>query len=257
MAKDLFANLGSTGASNTDESEAPKTNATSASQTSGSEAQETPKTSAPAQTATPAPKAPAAPAEEPEEKEPTELDILKGRAKMMGIAYADNVTVDELKEKITAKLNGTDVKPEAPARQNNEVITEETSEVKTGPKKTLRQLLYEENMRLIRVRVTNLDPNDKDLHGQVYSVSNEYIGTVSKFIPFGEATDNGYHIPYCLYKFIKNMKFLQIKTVGKGQKARTETSWVRKFALEELPQLTDKEIAQLAASQLGRGAIDE
>lgn len=248
----LFSNLGSAGGTTPESgTEAPK------------ESSEAPKTAVQGQ----APNAPAAPAkapapepEEEDEKEPTELDMLKGRAKMMGIAFSPNIGVDALKAKIAEKLAGEETPKQADtveADEQSEASSEDEAPKEPEKKKTLRQLLYEENMRLIRVRITNLDPNDKDLTGQIYSVSNEYIGTVTRMVPFGEASEAGWHVPYCILKFLKGMQFLQIKTVGKGSKQRVETNYVRKFAIEELPPLTDKELATLAASQLGRGAIDD
>lgn len=216
------------------------------------------------------------------EAEPSELDLLKERAKFMGITFPNNIGVDALKAKIAAKLEGdgehskddnesvkaAEAAPgyepdfSAPPSVQRDIPRDEPKEELPVPSATrqptnLRQYLMLENMRLVRVRITNLDPNDKDLHGQIYSVSNQYIGTVSKFIPFGEQSENGYHIEYCLYKLLKAQKFLQIRTIGKGDKARQESTYVRKFALEVLPPLTDKEIDTLRASQLGRNAIGD
>ena len=192
---------------------------------------------------------------EDENREPTELELLRERAGFMSLPWSEDTTVEELKAAINAKLDGDDSK--APAKSEPDLeVTEAPAPKKKNAAMTLRKALVQENMRLVRLRITNLDPKDKDLFGQIYTVDNEYLGTVSRFIPFGEATDNGTHIEYCLYKLLRSQKFLQIKTVGKGINARQETSWVRKFALEILPPLTDKELDVLKASQLASGAVD-
>ncbi len=115
----------------------------------------------------------------------------------------------------------------------------------------LRTRIRQDAMRLVRCRITNLDPKKKDLHGEVISVGNRYIGTVKKFIPFGEQTENGYHIPKVLFDELAGREFLHIKTtrVKKTGQINVETKYVKEFSLEVLPQLTQAELADLAAQQ--------
>lgn len=179
-------------------------------------------------------------------EEVTELSLLKQRATMMGIAFSNNIGIEKLRERINEKLA--------------EEVAEEKS-IKSVEKKakTLRQTIMEENMRMIRLRITNLDPKKKDLPGEIITVANEYLGTVRKFVPFGEVTEQGYHVPYCIYKLLKSRKFLNIRTVKNPQdplKPIIQQSWVNEFALEELPQLTAEELAKLATIQSASGGID-
>ena len=106
-------------------------------------------------------------------------------------------------------------------------------------------------------RCTNFGQEKKDLPGEILTVANEYLGTVRKYVPFGEATDNGYHVPYCLYEMMRDRKFLSIKT-RKGPKGQTivEQQMVREFALEILPPLTEAELARLSAAQLSAGGVE-
>lgn len=185
----------------------------------------------------------------------SELDVLKNRARMLGINFSNNIGVDTLKAKIEEKMAADTKQPEEP-REVGTTPALAAAEAKpvVNPKMTLRQKIIKENMRLIRCRITNLDPKKKDLPGEIITVANEYLGTVRKFIPYGEATDNGYHIPYCLYKMLKNRKFLQIRTrKGRGGTPIVESEYVREFAIEELPQLTEAELAKLAAQQAAQG----
>lgn len=198
--------------------------------------------------------------DEQEEIKVSEIDMLKQRATLMGIKFSPNIGVEALKAKISEKLNPAPAQQE-PAPVVAQKAQEGVQDVKAAPvaqkPKTLRKLLVEENMKLIRLRITNLDPKDKDLPGQIVTVANEYLGTVSKFVPFGESTDNGYHVPYCIYKWLKAQKFLQIRVTKKqNNDNHVETALVRKFALEILPQLTPEEISRLASAQLASGAID-
>lgn len=179
-------------------------------------------------------------------EEVTELSLLKQRATMMGIAFSNNIGIEKLRERINEKLA-------------EEVAEEESIKSVEKKAKTLRQTIMEENMRMIRLRITNLDPKKKDLPGEIITVANEYLGTVRKFVPFGEVTEQGYHVPYCIYKLLKSRKFLNIRTVKNPQdplKPIIQQSWVNEFALEVLPQLTAEELAKLAAIQSASGGID-
>ena len=113
----------------------------------------------------------------------------------------------------------------------------------------LRKQIRDENLKLIRLRITNLDPKKKDLPGEIFTVANSFLGTVRKYVPFGEQTDNGYHVPYCIYKMMRNRKFLSIKVKKLNGREHIEQQWVREFALDVLPPLTATEIAQLATAQ--------
>lgn len=196
--------------------------------------------------------------EEPEDEKPDELTFLKSRAQMMGISFSNNIGLEALRAKIDAKLNGEpEVKPVVAVAQPEPAVTG-APVVKVKKPKTLRQHIHDENMRLIRIRLTNLDEKDKDLNGQYYTVANEFLGTVTRFIPFQEAADNGWHVPYCLLKFLKAQKFLQIRIINPNrQNERVETKWVRKFAIEELAPLTPDEMAKLAATQSATRATDD
>lgn len=200
--------------------------------------------------------------EEQTTPQPTELDMLKQRAKLMGITFSNNIGVEALKAKIeehkaaaTAKTQTTTPAPTETASKDDE--DSKPASTPKAKKVSLRAHLQKEKMKLVRLRITNLDPKKKDLPGEILTVANEYLGTVRKFVPFGEQTDNGYHVPYCLYEMMKNRKFLSIKT-RKGPKGQTivEQQWAREFALEVLPPLTEAELARLSTAQQAAGGVE-
>ena len=207
------------------------------------------------------------PVEEDEQPEqPSELDMLKKRAKLMGISHSPNIGVDALKEKIQQAMEGpakTVTQQEQKNVQNDDnVKSQQNSQTNalTGQRKekkiSLRQYLQSEKMKLVRVRITNLDPKKKDLPGEIITVANEYLGTVRKYVPFGEVTDNGYHIPQCIYDLLKARTFVSIKT-RRGSKGEeiVEHQNAREFALEILPPLTADELAKLGAAQQAAGGL--
>lgn len=175
-----------------------------------------------------------------------EMTLLKQRADKLGITYSNNIGLETLKARIEAKL------------AEKEDVAEPKQESETERRARIHARIYKENMRLIRLRITCLNPNKKDIPGEIITVANKYMGTVRKYVPFGEKTDNGYHVPYCIYKFLKAKKFLSIRSYRDRMTNRMvqEHRLVPEFALEVMTPLTDKELADLAKAQLAAGSID-
>lgn len=184
---------------------------------------------------------------------PSELDVLKQRATLMNIKFSNNISVEKLREKIEAAQAKDE--PEVKEATVNPLGEKQEAGVK---KMTLGQKIRAEQTRLIRVRIQNLDPKKKDLPGEIITVANEYMGTVRKFVPFGEVTDNGYHIPYCIYEFLKERKFINITTrKGKNGLPDIRATEAREFSIEVLPPLTEAELAQLAQAQIAAGSLND
>lgn len=199
--------------------------------------------------------------EELEEPKPDELSMLKARASLMGIAFSNNIGLDALKQKIAEKVSGETAAAaaaQAEPEEDDEPVDERSPVQLAKPAPTLRQRLLQDNMRLIRVRITCLDPKKKDLPGEIITVANRYIGTVRKFVPFGEVTEGGYHIPYVIFKMLKKRKFLNIRVRPnpKGGQDIVESKYVPEFAIEELPQLTPIELERLARAQIAAGSVE-
>lgn len=224
---------------------------------------------------------------------PSELDVLKNRAKTLGITHSGNIGIDALRAKINEKLSSEQEAPEkvegpvnADAGDNQEQIDAlmaQLAELKKDAPQTdgntkaaalnplagdvvgqvpsgalsKRQKLIREATKLVRVRIQNLDPKKADLHGEVFTVGNKYIGTIKKFVPYGEATDDGFHLPHILYENLRDRKFLHIRTFKDRvtKQDRVETSWQREFAMDVLPQLTPEELAQLKTAQMAANNV--
>jgi hypothetical protein len=225
---------------------------------------------------------------------PDELTLLKQRATQLGVEFSNNIGLNTLREGINAKLgeadasdgddqgdedegedeavNGSEsqgaedqpvVQEAAPVvvesqfQRNPLAETAPVAESKPAKKKTLRQQIQAEQLRLVRIRITNMDPKKGDLPGEVITVANEFLGTIRKFVPFGEATDGGYHVPYCIYNVLKKRQFLHIRTrKGPNNTPIVEQNMVREFAIEVLPDLTPAELAKLAATQAASGSLN-
>lgn len=195
----------------------------------------------------------------PDETEngPDELTLLKQRADTMGMKYHPAIGVDALKAKINEALAGTppqdqttDQGQEAPAREPSAA----------EKRLALRNEIRGKALALVRVRVANMNPAKNDLEGEIFTVANKYIGEVKKYIPYGEATDAGYHIPMCIYNLLKTKKFLQLRTVKSqtlGKPDAVKQRWVQEFNIEVLEPLTKEELADLARVQASRADVDD
>lgn len=198
---------------------------------------------------------------EENESAPDELTLLKQRARLMGISFSNNIGIDALKAKIDAKTTPeptvVDTLPTAPDAIPAGFVAP-IPPTKNQAKKTehqiMREQLVRENLKLVRVRVTNLDPKKKDLPGEIFSIANRYIGSVKKFVPYGaDKQEEGYHIPYCIYEHLRSRKFLNLRSVKKNGKEFIEQTWAPEFSIEVLPQLTQEELDKLAAAQKAAG----
>lgn len=202
---------------------------------------------------------------------PDEKTLLMQRAKMMGLKVSNNIGLETLRAKIKEHTEAQEKQAEESEEQEQEQprftpvaqaaapapsvppqMAEQALPKKPPTKQQRRQKLIKDATRLVRLRITNMDPKKRDLPGEIFSISNKFIGTIKKFIPFGEATEAGFHVPYCLYELLRDKKFLHIRTVGKDRNSRVVTSYEREFALEVLPQLTHEEIKKLALEQAAR-----
>ena len=210
------------------------------------------------------------------EREPTEMEMLKERADLLGVTYSNNIGIETLRKRVEDAMAGNPQDPEPESEQaavpSMESLTADlTAQVAATTTVTtkelnplvqdaapvqnkpisLREHMRTTQMKLVRVRIQNLDPKKANLPGEIFAVANEYLGDVKKYIPFGEVTDNGYHIPYCLYKMLKNRRFLNVRErKDRDGKIHVETSWVKEFALELLPDLSPEELKQLATAQI-------
>lgn len=187
-----------------------------------------------------------------------ELALLKERAKQMGIPFSNNISLETLRKRISDKMEGKDEPEVNPLAGDSEIAAITSAPKKLDAKQNalaLRKLMQREQMKVVRVRITNMDPKKKDLPGEIWTVSNEYLGNVRKMIPYGEQTDEGFHIPYCLFRLLQNKRFLHIRTVKDRVTGveRQEKQWVKEFSLDVLPDMTKEELARLAAAQAAAG----
>lgn len=159
-----------------------------------------------------------------------ELEMLKTRASLLGIKYHPSISVDKLREKIDA-LDST----------QDAVVTSSSEEDK-------RVALIREANKLVRVRITCMNPAKKEWEGEIITVSNSVIGTIKKYIPFN--ADDGWHIPQVILNMLNERMCQVFNSVpdGKGNMVR-KGKLVKEFSIEVLPDLTPSELHDLAQRQ--------
>lgn len=188
-----------------------------------------------------------------------ELTLLKERAKLLGVTVGGNIGIETLRQRINAKIAGET----SPDEETKETAAPEKAAAVERPKskaeieQEVRDTLRKDALALVRCRIYNLNPSKRDLQGEIITVANRYVGTVRKFIPFGEATDNGYHIPKILFDDLKARRFQSIQTVQKDGQIQVKTRMAPEYNLEVLPQLTPDELRDLAINQAAAERVGE
>lgn len=208
---------------------------------------------------------------------PSEMEVLKNQATLLGVPYSPNIGLETLRKRVEDKLNdkaeeepdpmmaatNATIAPAAPAPKakprgsfytDKECQDMSVEDIKELPAKSrtrvirVRQRL--EQLALIRCQIYCNNPKKNDLRGEIITVGNKYVGTVRKMIPFGEATENGYHIAKILFDALKRRKYQKI-TVTKRPDGTEEvkTQLVPEYTLNVLTPLTEDELKELALRQ--------
>lgn len=217
---------------------------------------------------------------------PTELDSLKARAKALGLKHSNNINVDTLRAKIDEHVEALEAKRQPTqtesdiARQGEVAMAPQpvrptaTQRNKLPPLSVMLEMTVDDLMRqperkrkmiirarqmhtemaLVRCQIYNNNPAKNDLHGEIFSVQNKYLGVVRKYIPYGEFTDNGYHVPRILVNMLRTKKYIQTRSIKNPDGTeRVEHRHAPEFTINELRPLTVDELKQLANMQGARG----
>lgn len=164
--------------------------------------------------------------------EAEQLALMKERADKLGVKYHPSIGLEALTEKVNAKLN----EQEPPKKELTEAQRLAAEQ----------QALINEASRLVRVRVTNMNPNKREYEGEIFTVSNSVVGTFRKYVHYNVE----WHVPNIIYQYLKE-KECQVfydDRGPRGQKVR-RGKLIKEFAIEVLPQLSQSELKDLAQRQ--------
>lgn len=168
-----------------------------------------------------------------------ELQALKDKATVMGITFHPSIGLEKLRDKVNEVLAEKEKEAEKLATKTKEPAQNNLSE---------RELLQQEATRLVRVRVTCMNPAKKEWAGEIFTVGNSVVGSLKKYVPFDN--EEGWHIPYMMYQMLQEKKFQTFYDVKlpNGVKIR-QGKLVKEFGIELLPDLTKEELSELARRQ--------
>lgn len=163
-----------------------------------------------------------------------ERTVLKERADKLGIKYSKNVKTDVLARMIEDKLEESKAQSET-----------------TQSKNSLRTQQRLELTKLIRIKLTCLNPNKQSWPGEIITVSNDVIGAQKKYVPYDQKFyEKGYHVPNFIYMALKERKYLSMHTIKDSQGHEIVRRELKpEFTIEVLPPLTKEELKQLADDQ--------
>lgn len=153
-----------------------------------------------------------------------ELQELKDKAKILGIAHSPNIGEDALLAKIAEAMAKDD-------KQVEEVSVEEVNKW---------QKAYAEAMKLVRVEILPSQPEKVGQAGDEFAVMSKYLGYVYRYVPFGKP----YHIPQCLLNIIKDKVYtMRVKDGGVNEEPVVATP--RMYSIEYLDPLTPEEVEKI------------
>ena len=170
-----------------------------------------------------------------------ELAALKARADMLGITYHPSIGLEKLREKVNAAVANTPAPDESTEDEPTEAVEEETLNQR-------RQRKRKEANRLVRIRVTCMNPAKKEWEGELFTAGNSLVGSFTKFVPFN--ADEGYYVPHIILQQIQQ-RMCQIFVSSKDSLGNTirKGKQIKEFAVEILEDLTIEELKELAQRQ--------
>ena len=176
-----------------------------------------------------------------------ELTALKARADLMGIPYHPSIGLEKLREKVSTALTPAvdgEVAAPAPAAVSTAASADE-----------VRRKHILDATRLVRIRVACMNPNKKELEGQIITVGNSVVGTLKKYVPFH--IEDGWHVPHMIYETLRDAEcqIFMTKKDARGNNYRA-SKMIKEFAIEILPDLTQEELKDLAQRQAMAKSVD-
>ena len=185
-----------------------------------------------------------------------ELVTLKARADMLGLQYHPSIGLEKLRDKVAAAIAGT-----PPDTATTDAFVDSLAKVLAPAPvpetpNEMRARHKREATKLIRIRVTCMNPAKKEWEGEIFTAGNSAIGSVKKFVPFN--ADDGWHVPNIILQVMQDRmcQIFHSAIDSRGNKGR-KGKLIREFAIEIMPSLTEAELAELALRQAASKSIDQ
>jgi hypothetical protein len=194
-----------------------------------------------------------------EDLKTAELEALRSKADLLGVQYHPSIGYEKLLEKIRAHeaaaeaaANGQKNTGAGEPAADTPAVSQAAA-VETQAQKLRR--LREDATKLVRIRLTCLNPAKKEWPGEIITAGNSVLGSFKKFVPFAGA-DDGYHVPNIIFQVLKDrtcpVYYTDKSLNGVGVRRHR---LIKEFAIEVLPQLSREEIDELARRQALAGSV--
>lgn len=189
------------------------------------------------------------------------IDVLKERARNLGISHSPNIGEAKLAEKIdqylldTQGINDNDGLDDDDTEDGDLSIKRRQS----TPKKSEAEIKADARKQaqlLVRVNVTPNDPRCIQLNGELILTGNALTGTIGKFVPFN--TPRGYLIPQSILNVLKDRTYTHFRYRKDQYNNDIPYPVQRKaFHIEIMKPLTQKQIDAIAKRQMAAARWDE
>ena len=183
------------------------------------------------------------------------IETLRAELDGLGVSYTNRMKEATLK-KLLIEHQGYD--PEA--EEESPVLAQEekasTKKQATSPAKTKSiGEMRKEATKLVRVIVRPNDPNKAEYSGDYFSIGNEVLGFITKFVPYNN--EEGWHVPRILVDQIKaqQVQLWRTKKLSNGMDSK-EGYLTNAYNVTELPPLTKSELEELARRQKEYNSVD-
>ena len=172
---------------------------------------------------------------------PTERELLKQKADLLGLTYASNISTDKLRDLINQANEPVEVKQDTSVNESGSSEEDEAMALRL------------ELTKKIRVMITCNDPLMKDWDmTPYYSFSNSTITLDSITIPLGVE----WHIPNAYVGMLQAMECkIPVKTKDEKGRPITTRRTVKKYNVNILPPLTAEELEALKMAQVMRDGL--
>lgn len=172
---------------------------------------------------------------------PTERELLKQKADLLGLTYASNISTDKLRDLINQANEPVEVKQDTSVNKAGSSAEDEAMALRL------------ELTKKIRVMITCNDPLMKDWDmTPYYSFSNSTITLDSITIPLGVE----WHIPNAYVGMLQAMECkIPVKTKDEKGRPITIRRSVKKYNVNILPPLTAEELEALKMAQVMRDGL--
>lgn len=178
-----------------------------------------------------------------------ELEDLKERAKLLGVKHHPSIGADALREKIKEFQEAADAASKDEPTVEPAVTTPQVAQLSAKEVEARRiASIRADAEKLVRIRVTCMNPAKKDWPGEIITVSNRAVGTLKKYVPFN--ADDGWHVPNMILQVLRARECqVFVTTKSKNGVSVRKGKLIKEFAIEVLDPLTQQELGDLARVQ--------